>query len=258
MQISWFTVIAQVLNFFLLVWLLKRFLYKPVLNAIQAREDKISSQLSEAELKKAEAKMEQDEYRKRNESFERRRGEMMEVAKVEVNTERERLMEVARGDAGALRARLEKSFNELQAKWAHEISERMHREVFAISRKTLHDLASAPLEAQLVAAFVNRVKELSDEEKQQFNDAFASDPKRVLVRSAFDLSQQQQNEVKDAVSELMKKKPEFEFTLAPELISGIVLTSNGYRVSWSIESYINSLEGSVGGSNGQEPEKRKT
>ena len=42
MEINWFTVIAQVINFLILVWLLKRFLYKPVLNAIAEREKKNS------------------------------------------------------------------------------------------------------------------------------------------------------------------------------------------------------------------------
>jgi F-type H+-transporting ATPase subunit b len=37
MLIDWFTVGAQVLNFLILVWLLKRFLYGPILDAIDAR-----------------------------------------------------------------------------------------------------------------------------------------------------------------------------------------------------------------------------
>jgi len=38
MLIDWFTVGAQALNFLILVWLLKRFLYKPILDAIDARD----------------------------------------------------------------------------------------------------------------------------------------------------------------------------------------------------------------------------
>ena len=53
MEIDWFTVIAQVINFLILVWLLKRFLYKPVLNAIAEREKKIAAQLSDAEAKRS-------------------------------------------------------------------------------------------------------------------------------------------------------------------------------------------------------------
>ncbi len=56
MPIDWFTVAAQVINFLILVWLLKRFLYKPILAAIDEREKGIAAQLASAEAKKAERK----------------------------------------------------------------------------------------------------------------------------------------------------------------------------------------------------------
>ncbi len=49
MLIDWFTVGAQALNFLILVWLMKRFLYKPILNAIDAREKKIAAELADAD-----------------------------------------------------------------------------------------------------------------------------------------------------------------------------------------------------------------
>ena len=55
MPIDWFTVVAQAINFLILVWLLKRFLYKPILHAIDEREKGIAAQLAQAEAKKAEA-----------------------------------------------------------------------------------------------------------------------------------------------------------------------------------------------------------
>ena len=55
MLINWFTVCAQAINFLILVWLLKRFLYKPILHAIDEREKGIATQLADAEAKKAEA-----------------------------------------------------------------------------------------------------------------------------------------------------------------------------------------------------------
>ena len=60
MLIDWFTVGAQVLNFLILVWLLKRFLYKPILDAIDAREERIAAELADADAKKAEAQKERD------------------------------------------------------------------------------------------------------------------------------------------------------------------------------------------------------
>ena len=51
MLIDWFTVGAQALNFLILVWLMKHFLYKPILNAIDAREKLIATELADAAAK---------------------------------------------------------------------------------------------------------------------------------------------------------------------------------------------------------------
>ncbi len=58
MLIDWFTVAAQVINFLVLVWLLKRFLYQPIIDAIDAREKRIAAELADADAKKAEARQE--------------------------------------------------------------------------------------------------------------------------------------------------------------------------------------------------------
>ena len=46
--------ISAIINFLILVWMLKRFLYKPILDAIDEREKGIARQLADAEAKKAE------------------------------------------------------------------------------------------------------------------------------------------------------------------------------------------------------------
>jgi len=56
MLIDWFTVGAQIVNFLILVWLLKHFLYKPILDAIDAREKKIAAELADAERREPRQK----------------------------------------------------------------------------------------------------------------------------------------------------------------------------------------------------------
>ena len=49
MSIDWVTVLAQIANFLVLLWLLKRFLYRPILNGIDAREAAIAQRISDAD-----------------------------------------------------------------------------------------------------------------------------------------------------------------------------------------------------------------
>jgi len=146
MQINWFTVIAQIVNFLILVWLLKRFLYKPILKAIDERERKIESQLKDADDRESNAKMEQDEFKKKNEEFAQGKKERMDKAVAETNVERDKLMEDARNEAAELRIKLQKSLSEMQENLNRDIAQKTQQEVFAIARKTLADLASQSLE----------------------------------------------------------------------------------------------------------------
>ena len=71
------------------MWLLRRFLYKPILKAIDDREKNIAAQLKDAEAKKAEAKKEQDEFRQKNEEFDKQKNELMSKAVAETDVERQ-------------------------------------------------------------------------------------------------------------------------------------------------------------------------
>jgi len=245
MKINWFTVIAQIINFFVLVWLLRRFLYKPVLKAIDERENKIASELKDAKAKEAEAKKEQAEFLEKNEKFDQQKKKLMDNVIAETNEEREKLLEEARNEAAVLRSKLEKSLDAMQENLEHDIAQKTQEEVFAITRKTLKDLASMSLEEQSVNIFVNRLKELKNEEKKKLTDAFKSGSDFILVQTAFDLPSKQQTEIKSTVNEILGTKTQFQFNTVPKLISGIELTSNGYKLAWSISEYLSSIQKSI-------------
>ena len=80
MLIDWFTVGAQALNFLILVWLMKRFLYKPILHAIDAREKQVAAELANAAAQKAEAQKEHAEFDQKNEEFDQQRAALLRKA----------------------------------------------------------------------------------------------------------------------------------------------------------------------------------
>src|SRR5277367_4579663 len=99
MLIDWFTVGAQAINFLILVWLLRRFLYKPVLAAIDAREKKVAAKIGDAESQEAKAKTAGEELRKRGEAFDSERAALMRKAAEEGAAERQGLIQAARKDS---------------------------------------------------------------------------------------------------------------------------------------------------------------
>ncbi len=242
MKINWFTVIAQVINFVVLVWLLKRFLYKPILKAVDDREKKIASQNKDANHLKAEAKKEQDDFTKKNADFDQQKKDLMDKAVADVAAQRQKLLDEAKDAANKLSAKMEAASKEKQKTEQTEIAQKTQKEVFAITRKALTEIASESLEEQSVGTFIKRLNESKDEEKKQFKDAFQSNTNTILVRSAFDLTVKQQDDITKAVDAVLGTKTPLQFKTATGIISGIELTTNGYKLAWSFSEYLDSLE----------------
>src|ERR1700677_1345490 len=109
MLIDWFTVGAQALNFLILVWLMKHFLYKPVLHAIDTREKLIAGELADANTKKAEAQKDRDEFQHKNQEFDQQRAALLSKATDDAKVERQRLLDEARKAADALTVKRQQS-----------------------------------------------------------------------------------------------------------------------------------------------------
>lgn len=246
MLIDWFTVGAQVLNFLILVWLLKRYLYQPILHAIDAREQRIARELSDADAKKAEAQKERDEFQHKNEAFDQQRAALLKQVTEEANAERQRLLDAARQAADRLSAQRRETLRSDAQALRQAIRRQTQQEVFAIARKALTELAATSLEEQMVDVFVRQLRALSDEEREGLKSAFdaASDP--AIVRSTFELPATQRSAIQEALNETLSAETRVRFETAPDLISGIELATNGRKVAWSIADYLASLEQSVG------------
>jgi len=245
MLIDWFTVGAQALNFLILVWLMKRFLYKPILHAIDEREKRIAAELADADAKEAKAQKERDEFQHKNEEFDQQRATLLNKATDEAQAERQRLLDEARKAADALSAKRQETLRSEEHNLHQAISRRTQQEVFAIARKALTDLATTSLEERLVEVFTRRLREMDGQAKAGLGEALKTASEPAFVRSAFDLPAEQHEAIQNALNETFSAEIHVRFETAPDLISGIELTTNGQKVAWSIADYLASLEKGV-------------
>jgi F-type H+-transporting ATPase subunit b len=247
MLIDWFTVAAQAVNFLLLVWLLKRFLYKPVLAAIDEREKRIATQIQEAEKRKAEAAQEQSDFLHKKEEFERQRaGLLLEAAKT-AKAERDRLLDKARADSEELRSKLKKTVHDELDKLNGKIGTLAVQEVFSIARKTLAELADVNLDERMTAIFIRRLHDLNDQQREELKAALATSNRPALVRTAFEAGPAQKTAIEAGIKATLGEGTAIEYETKTGLISGIELTANGQKFAWSIADYLATLTNSVHG-----------
>lgn len=246
MLIDWFTVGAQVLNFLILVWLMKRFLYQPILHAIDEREKKIAAELSDADMKRAQAENERGEFQKKNTAFEQQRAELFNQATIDAKAEGRRLLNEARQAADSLSVKRQDALRNEITRLNQAIQRRTQQAVFAIARQALTDMAATSLEDRLCEVFTRRLGEMAAQTKEDLAKALKSALEPSLIRSAFDLSAEQRVELKNTLNKTFSAEINIRFETAPDLISGIeLITVSGQKLAWSISDYLLSLEKGV-------------
>lgn len=246
MLIDWFTVGGQALNFAILVWLLKRFLYRPILAAIDAREKLIAAELTDAAEKKAGTEKDRDDFLHKNEVFDKERAGLLSQATKEAASERQRLVEAARKDVEVGSVQRQETLKTEILQLNQVLRLRTQKEVFAIARKTLTDLAAANLETQLCRVFIERLRGLAGEVKGELATALKTAADSAVVRSAFELPSDQRDAIHQALNEIYVSTIPLRFETNGDLVCGIELTANGQKWAWSIGDYLEMMEKGVG------------
>lgn len=246
MLINWFTVGAQLLNFLILVWLMKRFLYRPILDAIDAREKRIAAELADAAAKQAEAEQARETFRHKNTALDQQRATLLRQAAETAEVERRRLLGEARDAADTLSAKRREALSQEQQRLRAELVQCTRDEVFAIARKTLADLAGVGLEARMSEVFVQRLQDLDSATRDELVSTLMPGSEPVLVSSAFELPPPQRRAIEAALSDLFAAEIQVRFETAAQLINGIELSVNGRKLGWSIADYLAAMEKSVG------------
>ncbi len=242
MLIDWFTVAAQAINFLVLVWLMKRFLYGPILHAIDEREKKIAAELADADAKRSEAKQERDDFARKNSELDKERADLISKATSEAETLKERLIQEARQAADELSAKRQNSVKTEARNLNQALIHRTQQEVFSIARKTLTDLAGASLEERVSEAFIQRLRNMDSSAKAELGEALTSAADPAVIRSAFPLPDEQCKAIQQAINETFVADVHTRFETASGIISGIELTAGGKKLAWSIADYLTSLE----------------
>ncbi len=257
MLIDWFTVGAQALNFLVLVWLMRRFLYKPVLQAIAAREKRIAAELADAASQKAEAEKERGELERKQATLDEQRAGLLKAAIDAAAVERAQLLGAARQAADALAAKRQDALAADARSLGQAIRRRTQEEVFAIARKVLGDLATTSLEERLGEVFTRRLREMGGQDRARLAHTLKATSEPAVVRSAFDLPEKERATIRNAINETSSADIHLRFETAPDLVCGIELATLGMKVGWNIEDYLKSLESGVGELLKKRPEAAK-
>lgn len=253
MTIDWFTFAAQVVNFLVLVFLLKRFLYAPITNAMQEREDRISERLNEAAERKLEAERLAAEYQEKAASLETQRHGMLDQAKQEVDEKRKLLLAQVKQDADHHRQEWQATLEKSRATLLQTIRQRCNDQVMAATRRAINELADADLETQLIKTFLAKLDahESSVQESRVATPVYPDDedsirgdssnqPTEARIYTAFKLSSAAKEELTKELRRRLSVS-HIHFHSEPEIVCGMEVHVGDQKIGWSVDEFLSSL-----------------
>jgi len=241
MHIDWFVFLAQIFNFLLLMYLLKRFLFGRIIQAMDDREAKIAARFNEADELKLKARQEAELYEKRNQDLNEKKEQMLNEATTAAEVKRKELMEKVREDVGQMKARWQDMLIREQDAFFYDLRQRAAKQLYATARKALSDLADADLEDRIIDEFIRRVQNLDEEKSVQLRKAISGGGNRVTMQSAFAIGPDRQKQIEEALKKQITSGFTVRYLHEPDIVSGIEMRVNGHKIAWSLNEYLENL-----------------
>jgi F-type H+-transporting ATPase subunit b len=241
MTVDWLTVGAQVLNFLVLVYLLRRFLYGPIVRAMTRRDEAIAERLREAHQGREEAEAEAQRHREAREALEAQRERRLARAREEADDLRRTLEKELRRETDEVRERWRAELEREQVAFLRDVRRHAAEQFETLARKALAGLASADLESQMVRVLIERLGTLDREHRAALARAGASG-EPVRVRSAFELPATVKRTLTSELRDALGEEVEVTYELADDVVCGVEIRAGGESLAWSLEGYLDTLE----------------
>lgn len=245
MLIDWYTIIFQIINFLVLVFLLRAFLYRPIISAMDEREATIMQREEDAAEKKEQAEKEVRQYNEKQAELEAEKEQLLEEARAAAEKEKNSLLEEARSEVDQTRRRWEDSFEREKETFIGELRRRIGQQACHVARRCLADLADARLETLTWDLFIDKLKNLPDEDVTSLKKALLGEEGAFSLSSAFAPDEEKAEKLTTVLKGLLSADgPELKPTLKenPDLVCGLELEAGGYRVAWNVDGYLEDVE----------------
>jgi F-type H+-transporting ATPase subunit b len=221
MGLDWSTFLLEILNFLILIWILKHFFYAPVKAALERRRERVAAELAEAQARRAEAQALQADYESRQANWERERAEARAALDQELDQLRQHRLEALRQEleresekAGILAERA----REQSARHAEEAALRLATDFMA---RLLERLADRHLEGRLLDLLIADLPSMTQSYAPLLDPAVRNGLTQIRIHSAHILTESQRHALRVTLERLLGRELSLDFAQDGDLIAGV-------------------------------------
>jgi len=231
MSLNWWTLALQAINILILVWLLGRFLFRPVMDAIAARQAATDKLLADAQDAKNSAEHEARALKAQNDGFLAETEKRRSQSRASIEAERQSLLAQAKAEAAAIvaqgRAAIDAESSRADMAWRDKAA----RLAAHMAETLLARYAAGQAMAPMLAALQAGIADLSEADRRRLN---ADGPPTIVTAAPLDETLQA------AIAQALGG-PAPVFAVDPALIAGIELRTPHIQLRSSWRADLDSM-----------------
>jgi len=221
MQLDWSTFILEILNFLILIWILKRFLYKPILTMIAERKAAIEQTLATSERTQKEAQALREQYEHRQADWQREKETARAHLLEELNAERNRLMAELQASLDHERERAAVVAQQHTDEMARKAEETALTHGAQFAARLLTRVAGPELEQSIVVLALEEMRALPESRRQAILATLPHNGVRAEVVTAYPLLSPQRAALSAVLQSLITPSLGCEYREDRVLVAGI-------------------------------------
>lgn len=242
MELDWVTFTLEIVNFLILVWILQRFLYKPILATIARRKAAIDQTVADADKRKSEAEDLERRYRDRLAVWEEEKAGLRAQAEAELEAEHTRRMTALQQTLVREREKHEALERRQLSDQRKELEQAALAQGAQFAARLLARLATPELEKRLIRMAAEDLSQLPSDIIQEVRGAQADTPPLpVKVTSAFTLEQAERNALEEGLRALTGDRRAVTYSVDAEVLAGVRIAMGPWVLRANLQDELRSF-----------------
>ncbi|MBQ3696081.1 MAG: hypothetical protein II938_03845 [Alphaproteobacteria bacterium] len=236
------TFIAQIVNLFLLIWLLQHFLYRPVLSIIDKRRKEVADTIQEAEDKLKSSEEQEAHLKQQQKDFDKLYQKRLDEMERDIHQQKAKMMKELELNYRIKRENLQEDLNRSWETSQVSIQEMLATEFMTLSRKILSEWTQQTPMDQILSLFHKKIHALSKQKKNVLEKLIKQE-KLIQIITSEKLTTKQQVYIQNIVSKNLTLPPKmrFQFKKRQDLVLGIEMRVGTFVLEWNLNGYLEEI-----------------
>ena len=239
MELNWSTFLLEIINFLVLVWILKRFLYRPILSVLEERRNKIEQSLNEATNQHTQAIELEQQYKERLDTWEHEKLQLRETLQQEIQNERTQKLEQLKTELECEREKAAVIEQHQQAEILRQYQQKAHEQGARFATRLFNAVASKELESRLFDLLIETFENMDEDRHLSLLDACKTSSDAITVTSAYTLSETQRQQLEKKICTVQEQTVTFKYYQDEKLLAGLRIVIGAWVLSINLQDELN-------------------